>query len=166
MRAGMFDVATDYIGIIVEKCAAVCTGLLLIVVFINVCARYVFQIGITWAEEFSMLLFAWVVFLGAYLALRKKSHLALTFIIKRLPEKFMRANRIFILTATFVLLFVVFIGGIGFVKNAYTLGQKTPLLGISASWAYASIPVSSGLMLLEIVKVFLRKEHILSLENE
>jgi TRAP-type C4-dicarboxylate transport system permease small subunit len=165
MRAHLVVRITEFIGKIVEKLISLIAGLLLIVVFINVCARYGFKIGITWAEEFSMLLFAWVVFLGAYLALRRKSHLALTFIIKRLPVRYAPVSRYIILILVLGFLLAVFIGGSGFVNNTLRLGQKTPLLGISAAWAYASLPVSAALMILEILKALFGREHIISLEN-
>lgn len=166
MRANIICKIADTVGCFVEKVVAICTGLLLLVVACNVFARYILKIGLTWAEEFSLILFVWVVFLGAYLALRKKSHLALTLIIKKLPQSLAKISRIVILVLVILLLLTIFIGGISFVKSAIVLGQRTPLLGISAGWGYASIPASAGLMLLEIVRVLLRKEHIITVEDD
>lgn len=166
MSVNMFIKFTDVLGFVIEKLVAIGTGLMLIVVSCNVFARYILKIGLTWAEEFSLLLFVWVVFLGSYLALRKKSHLALTFMIKKLSPRATLISKIIILSLVALFLLALLIGGIEFVSKVVGMNQKTPLLGISAAWAYASLPASAGLMLIELVRVACLKDHILPLEEE
>ncbi|TXT49109.1 MAG: tripartite ATP-independent periplasmic transporter DctQ component [Spirochaetes bacterium] len=165
MRANMFEKITITFGLIVEKLTVVLVGILLVMVFFNVFARYVLKVGIGWAEEFSMLLFVWVTFLGTYLALRSKSHLALIFLIKKLPSNLKIVSRYLIIILSLILAVSVFIGGVGFVLNTINLAQKTPMLGISAAWAYASIPVSFFLMIMEILKAILTNQQIIKIED-
>ena len=166
MRANIISGIAETIGKFIESLVALFMGLLLVVVACNVFARYILKIGLTWAEEFSLLLFVWVVFLGAYLAMRKKAHLALTFIIKRLPPRAFTISRYIILVLVTLFVLAVFIGGFEFVRRVVSLDQRTPLLRISAAWAYASIPVSTALMLLELMRIFIRKEHIVRIDFE
>ncbi len=166
MRANIISGIAETIGKFVESLVALFMGLLLVVVACNVFARYILKIGLTWAEEFSLLLFIWVVFLGAYLAMRKKAHLALTFIIKRLPPNAFTISRHIILVLVMVFVLAVFVGGLEFVRRVVSLDQRTPLLRISAAWAYASIPVSMGLMLLELMRMLIRGEHIVRFDIE
>lgn len=167
MRANLgINKIVESIGKFVEGVVALFVGLLLLIVAFNVFARYVLKIGITWAEEFSLFLFAWVVFLGIYLALRKKSHLALTVIIEKLPARFQVVSRNVILSIVMLFVVAVGFGGIMFVTKVVRLGQKTPLLGISAAWAYSSVPVSMFLMFLELIKAFVCREHIIRVNSK
>lgn len=165
MRANILEKITEAIGSIAEKIVVALVGLLLVMVFFNVFARYILKVGIGWAEELSMLLFVWVIFLGTYLALRKKAHLALVFIIRRLPSNLAAVSRYVILVLSLMLVAAVFVGGVGFVCNTISLAQKTPMLGISAAWAYASIPISFALMIMEILKAIILKQHIIKIED-
>jgi TRAP-type C4-dicarboxylate transport system permease small subunit len=66
-------------------------SLIVILVFSNVVARYGFGAGFAGAEEISRLLFVWLVFLGAILALRRKAHLGVELLQARLPRPLRRA---------------------------------------------------------------------------
>lgn len=58
---------------------------MVLMVFGNVVMRYAFNSGITVSEELSRWLFVLMVFLGALIALRDRSHLGLDLVIKKLP---------------------------------------------------------------------------------
>ncbi|MDO9405928.1 MAG: TRAP transporter small permease [Polaromonas sp.] len=55
-------------------------------VFVNVVLRYVFNTGITFTEEVSRLIFVWLTFIGAIVALRKGTHLGMDTVVSRLPH--------------------------------------------------------------------------------
>jgi TRAP-type C4-dicarboxylate transport system permease small subunit len=75
----------------VEALMALDLSLIVILVFSNVVARYGFGAGFAGAEEISRLLFVWLVFLGAILALRRKAHLGVELLQARLPRPLRRA---------------------------------------------------------------------------
>lgn len=62
-----------------------------IFVFLNVVLRYVFNSGLTWSEELARYLFVWVVFLGAIVAAKDKSHLGVDLLVRILPHGLQRA---------------------------------------------------------------------------
>ena len=70
---------------LVENVLIVMFAIMAILVFGNVVLRYVFGSGIASAEEVSRLMFVWLVFLGATLALRQHKHLGLEMLQARLP---------------------------------------------------------------------------------
>jgi TRAP-type C4-dicarboxylate transport system permease small subunit len=76
---------------IVEALMALDLALIVFLVFSNVVARYGFGSGFAGAEEVSRLLFVWLVFLGAILALRRKAHLGVELLQARLPRPLRRA---------------------------------------------------------------------------
>jgi len=76
---------------VTEWIMALMLAVMVALVFGNVVLRYVFNSGIVAAEEIARLMFVWLVFLGATLALRRNQHLGLDFLQARLPAGARRA---------------------------------------------------------------------------
>ncbi len=74
-------------NLIVDNVALVCFTAMIIAVFAQVIFRYALKISVPWTEEFARLLFTWVSFLGAAIALRKKEHIFVDVILRRLPKR-------------------------------------------------------------------------------
>jgi TRAP-type C4-dicarboxylate transport system permease small subunit len=132
----------------VSAVTAVLAGLLVTLVLANVAGRYLFGTGFTWAEELSRLLFVWTVFLGAYIALCRKGHMAIVMVVERFPDNARRV--IAVLGWILVLIFVSIIAFSGFrlALATWGFGRTTPILRISAAWGYLAVPVSAVLMIL------------------
>jgi TRAP-type C4-dicarboxylate transport system permease small subunit len=75
---------------------AVCLSCMSIFVFGNVVLRYLFNSGITWAEEASRYLFIWLIFLGAIVASRENAHLGVDTLVSRLSVA--NRRRVFVVT--------------------------------------------------------------------
>jgi C4-dicarboxylate transporter DctQ subunit len=58
-----------------ETAIAVILGLMTLITFANVIARYVFNSNFLWALELTVFLFAWLVLLGISYAVKKNAHL-------------------------------------------------------------------------------------------
>ncbi|HVL77343.1 MAG TPA: TRAP transporter small permease [Noviherbaspirillum sp.] len=76
---------------VVEYLMALALAVMVITVFGNVVLRYGFNTGIAAAEEIARLMFVWLVFLGAILALRRHAHLGVEMVQARLPRGLRRA---------------------------------------------------------------------------
>ena len=76
---------TSKIGQIVdnieETSIAICLGLMTLITFANVIARYVFNSNILWALEMTVFLFAWLVLMGASYAVKKHIHIGVDVVI-------------------------------------------------------------------------------------
>ncbi len=151
---------------VVEAIVVLCAGVMVLCVSVNVVARYFLNVGITWIEEISTLMFVWMMFLGAFVALRNKAHIALVFLIKRLPSSMAAINRYVVLALSGVFLFAMAGGGVILVNKVVGFGQKTAILRISSGWINASIPVSALLMLLEIIRITLSGENIVNITED
>ncbi|MET4101820.1 C4-dicarboxylate transporter DctQ subunit [Roseovarius sp. MBR-78] len=66
---------TGLIDQIEETAIAVLLGLMTVVTFSNVIARYIFNSNILWALELTVFMFGWLVLLGASYAVKKHAHL-------------------------------------------------------------------------------------------
>jgi TRAP-type transport system small permease protein len=71
---------------LVEWLMVLALSIMVVLVFSNVMLRYVFNSGIAWAEEIARLMFVWLVFLGAILALRQHAHLGIELVQAMLPR--------------------------------------------------------------------------------
>lgn len=67
-----------------ETIIAVLLGLMTVITFANVIARFVFNSNILWALELTVFMFAWLVLLGASYAVKTHSHLGVDAIINML----------------------------------------------------------------------------------
>lgn len=136
----------------VEWLTRILTGLLVVTVVVNVFARYVLQIGLIWAEEVTILLFVWVVFLGAYAAYRRRAHMAITFVVDWLPASAQRIAGAAATLLTLLFLGVVVWAGFDLVERTFAFGRVTAMLGISAAWGYLAVPVAGCLVAAETVR--------------
>lgn len=68
-----------------ETFIAVLLGLMTIITFANVVARYVFNDNILWALEVTVVLFAWLVLIGAAYGVKKTFHIGVDVVINILP---------------------------------------------------------------------------------
>jgi len=110
----------------------------------QVAGRYLLASPPAWTEELATLLFAWLVFVGASLALKRNEHFALEVLVDRLPQ----APRRVVQTVGLglVLAFSALLVGYGIDLAAGAWNVKTSTLEIPRTWLYASVPFGGALM--------------------
>ena len=64
-----------------ETSIAICLGLMTLITFANVVARYAFNSNILWALEMTVFLFAWLVLMGASYGVKKHIHIGVDVVI-------------------------------------------------------------------------------------
>lgn len=67
-----------------ETSIALCLGLMTLITFANVIARYVFNSNILWALEMTVFLFAWLVLMGMSYGVKKRFHIGVDVVINLL----------------------------------------------------------------------------------
>ncbi len=72
--------------VIEETVIAVLLGLMTLITFANVVARYVFNSNILWALEITVFLFAWLVLLGVSYCVKHTLHIGVDVVVRTLPE--------------------------------------------------------------------------------
>ena len=72
--------------VIEETVIAVLLGLMTLITFANVVARYVFNSNILWALEITVFLFAWLVLLGVSYCVKHTLHIGVDVVVRPLPE--------------------------------------------------------------------------------
>ncbi len=74
-----------------EMLIAVLLGLMTLITFANVVARYVFNANILWGLEATVFLFAWLILLGASYAVKHSIHIGVDVFIQMLPRELHKA---------------------------------------------------------------------------
>lgn len=77
---------TGLIDHIEETVIAALLGMMTLLTFANVIARYVFNTNILWALELTVFMFGWLVLLGASYAVKKHAHLGVDAVINLLSD--------------------------------------------------------------------------------
>jgi C4-dicarboxylate transporter DctQ subunit len=124
--------------------------------FANVVLRYVFRAPIPWAEEVSIYLIVWIVFVGGSVAVRTRGHIA----IDLLPLMLSPANRRRLAIAVAIVMLVFFAVFFHY-SGVHTLriragGQVMPVLQAPMWLTYLAMPVGSFLMGLRTAQALVR----------
>ena len=132
-----------------EVFTAACLAMMVLLVFFQIITRAILGSSLAWSGELARYLMVWITFLGASFAFQYGAHVSVNYFIQKFPIKL--ANIIVIVTAavTATFLIVLFREGIKFMHVAQF--QKASALGISMSYVYSIIPISSVLILLNLI---------------
>ena len=110
-------------------------AVMLVLVFGNVVLRYGFNSGITISEEVSRIMFVWLTFLGAVVAMKEHAHLGIDSFTKRLPP----AGKKFCVVFTSILLLgvcvLIFKGSLK--QTVINMGTAFPATGLPVAIQYA-----------------------------
>ncbi len=131
-------------------------AVMLVLVFGNVVLRYVFNSGITISEEVSRILFVWLTFLGAVVAMKEHAHLGIDSLTKRLP---LLGKKICVVVTSLLVLGVCGLVLIGSWKQTViNMGTAFPATGMPVAVQYATGIVASigiGIYLIRNIYVVL-----------
>lgn len=123
-----------------------------IIIFAQVVMRYVFKDSLSWSEELARYIFLYQIWLGASLAVKRQSHLRIEIINAKLSPR----NKIIFDTFAKIiwLIFSVFLAYMS-LQLTITIsqrGQLSPAMRIPMGYAYASVPIGSGLMAFRLIQ--------------
>jgi C4-dicarboxylate transporter DctQ subunit len=119
-----------------------------LLLFINVLLRYLFLAPISWAEELSLYLMAWIVFVGSSAVIRARGHIAIDLLPLVLPPAGRRLLAIAVSFAMLVFLAVFFYYSFHHTLRVHSIAQVTPVMQAPMWLAYLAMPVGSALMFL------------------
>jgi TRAP-type C4-dicarboxylate transport system permease small subunit len=86
-------------------------------VLAQVVFRYALNSPLTWSEELARYLFIWCAFLGWIVASRRNSHLAMTFVVERLPRAAQVGVAALVQLATLLFAWLLGSRGLALVRN-------------------------------------------------
>ena len=120
--------------------------LMVIVVFVATCIRYLTVMSLPWAEEVARYSMVWIAYIGASLGIKRNAHLGVGAALLLLPggvRKYFDYLRYLI-----IILFNALIAYYAFqiIQSQMATEQVSPSLRIPIWFAYGAIPVGSFLM--------------------
>lgn len=127
-----------------------------VVIFVQVIARYVLKVALPWTEEFARYAFIWLVFLANALAERRKEHFRCTYFVEQAPRRVRYALWVF----DEILIFAFFIWLLQDSLQFMKMGKRmiSTVLQLRLDWVYWGLPVAVIFSLLNrsrnIVTVF------------
>jgi TRAP-type C4-dicarboxylate transport system permease small subunit len=137
---------------LVERLCAIGLAAITMFMFGNVVLRYAFNAPIAWGDELTQFAFIWLVFLGAVAAMKTDSHYSLTLLIDNVPRPL--AVLLGVLGDLTVIAICSAFAWYGLKLMQLFSFQTSPSLELPMSVIYASLPLSSLLMIIvRIVKM-------------
>ena len=145
-KAHPFRAAVDVFVATVERLGAVVVLALVGLLFANVVAREGFALSLVWANEVSLILFAWAVFLGAGVAFARGARIRFNFLAERLPvaqRAWADAMTTWVGIAVLAILF-----GAACQIASMNASQRLTSVDASALWQWASLPAGIAVALI------------------
>lgn len=126
-------------------CMLLFTVLVLAVVW-QVVAREVIQNPSVWSEELARYVFVWLGFFGATLLFAERGHIAMDFLVRKLPTRLLRAALILVQLAIIGFIAVVFIwGGLRYAEQSWT--QSLSALPVTVGPMFLVMPFTGVLII-------------------
>jgi TRAP-type C4-dicarboxylate transport system permease small subunit len=151
---------------------AVCLGLMVVVILLQVFFRYVLNNALPWPEEASRFLMMWSTALMAPTAFRRGGFVAIDMVIRLLPRMVATGLSVFLMAVTILVLWIAL--GIGWSEVTGLGGRfetdslRVPVsldlaiwMKVPKSWMMASLLVGVVLLLLVAVELALRNLYAL-----
>lgn len=127
--------------------------ILAFVVFAQFISRYVFNSSIAWTEEIARYLLIYVTFLGASVAVRNRSHIAVEFMYRYMPEGMVRVTRLVLDVS--VIIFACWASWLAYQVTKLTMHQTMASINLSKAWIYGMVCCSFILMAVRGVQVLI-----------
>lgn len=137
---------------------------IILLVLLQVVARYILNASVGWSAELSRYLLIWITWISASYAIRKREHIRITVLVDRFSKNAKKITELFVILVWGSFAFVMAYVGTEVVLQLYKMGQKTTTLGISMWVVYLIIPLGGILMLIRLIQqiyfVFKDKEDV------
>ena len=136
---------------LIEGICAVLMVALAVVVFIQVFNRFVLQTPLAWSEDLAMLLYQWVVFVGAALGVKRMRHFGIELVVRQFPEQW--RHRIELLTPLVMLGVAVVMIVQGYTLLMLNVNRTFATMDLSYTWAFLPIPLGGLLIIIYLIQV-------------
>jgi len=140
---------------LLEAACALTVVALTVIVSLQVFNRFVLKTPLAWSEDLAMLLFQWVVFLGAALGVKRLRHFGIELVVRKFPEK-MR-HRIELLTPVVMAIVALVMIVQGWTLLTFNRTRTYPTMDLTYTWAFLPIPLAGLFILIYLVQLEIRR---------
>ncbi|MDF2995888.1 MAG: tripartite ATP-independent periplasmic transporter, DctQ component family protein [Xanthobacteraceae bacterium] len=137
----------DHVQAVIEWTIGLLLAAMVLLVFGNAAGRYILNAGVAASEELARLGFVWLIFLGAVLAVRERTHVGVDMMVKLLPRG---VQRLCLAGCNLLILYALWLFAKGSWQQVLVgLNSELPVTGISlAAFAAAGLFASVAMALL------------------
>jgi TRAP-type C4-dicarboxylate transport system permease small subunit len=140
---------------LIEAACAVTVVALTVIVSLQVFNRFVLKTPLAWSEDLAMLLFQWVVFLGAALGVKRVRHFGIELVVRKFPERV--RHRVELLTPAVMAIVALVMIVQGWILLTFNRTRTFPTMDLTYTWAFLPIPLAGVLILIYLVQLEIRR---------
>jgi TRAP-type C4-dicarboxylate transport system permease small subunit len=140
---------------LIEGVCAILMVALAVVVFIQVFNRFILQTPLAWSEDLAMLLYQWVVFVGASLGVKRMRHFGIELVVRQFPEGW--RHRIELATPLVMLVVAVVMVVQGYNILTLNMNRIYSTMNLSYVWAFLPIPLGGVLIIAYLIQLELQR---------
>ena len=144
----------DILNRVIQVLSAMFLAVMTILVLVQVFFRYVLGNPLGTTQELSIYCMAWVIMLGASVAIRHGTHISVSFFVDRLPPALNKAARW--LGYLLIVGFFVILCKEGWTLTQRAMLQMSPSSGLPVGWIVLAIPLCSAISILYVVEQIIR----------
>ena len=126
---------------------------MVVVCFLQVIARFILSISLSWSEALLCACLIWVACLAASVAFKRKSHLGVDFVTSLFPPKLKKAVSLMTYLICIVFHVIIIYTTVKLIGRQIHTGQIIVSLKVPIALATAAIPVGFGLSIIRIIQV-------------
>ncbi|MDD4569614.1 MAG: TRAP transporter small permease [Tepidanaerobacteraceae bacterium] len=143
-------------------------AVMLFINFGNVLSRYLFHNSWAFTEELGVILFVYISFFGAAVAVKRRQHLGFTLLLDNVPKVVRIIADTLITIAIIVFMGAMIYYGIKVCENQIKYHSTTAALRIPLVYANASIPIGGVFIIVRTIQVYVQDMicHIQSLHGK
>jgi TRAP-type C4-dicarboxylate transport system permease small subunit len=136
---------------LIERGCAILMVALAVTVFIQVFNRFVLKTPLAWSEDLAMLLYQWVVFVGAALGVKRMRHFGIELVVRQFPERVRRAVELLTPLVMAIVAVVMIIQG--WTILSFNRNRIYSTMDLSYTWAFLPIPLSGVLIIVYLIQL-------------
>ncbi len=136
-----------------EGILAFLLGVMTLVTFSQVVARYVFNTGAVWALELTTYLFAWLVLFGISYGIRVGAHIGIDALVKLFRPELQRIAGLAAAALCMLYAAIMLVGSWNYLTTLYTLGIPSEDLPIPLWLPFVILPIGFALAFFRLAQV-------------
>jgi TRAP-type C4-dicarboxylate transport system permease small subunit len=136
---------------LIEAACATAVVALTVIVTLQVFNRFVLKTPLAWSEDLAMLLFQWVVFLGAALGVKRMRHFGIELVVRRFPERLRHAVELLTPAVMAIVALVMIVQG--WTILTFNTTRVFSSMDLTYIWAFLPIPLSGVLILVYLAQM-------------
>lgn len=145
---------SDLINVVSKYVLGIIVATMFASIILQVALRYLFNMGLSWPEELTTFLMAWMTFLGSAIAVKQMEHISINMFVERLSQRGQLLVRL--ITKITMLLFVILLVYLGYNLAVNSVNYFSNALRLSLFWPRLSILVGGSIMVLHLVHFIVR----------